>query len=227
MKSSCPEFFANRDVNSGAIQNCLKNLVYVSLPITPNNQNLLLHKLISSDPTDYVFDDSIKTFVMKAEIYAYKNGPRSGTVFIDDLQGATIWHLFRPSLTSIRKGLRFLQEASPFDVKAIHILNTTSFLNKIISLVKPYLRSETLKKIHFHPSNMDYGKFYTEYIPKSCLPSDYGGDLESIEVLHKRQIEEFMQMRDYFLMEEQQKNHEFDLYADEYDENRKRKNKSG
>jgi RNAse (barnase) inhibitor barstar len=223
LKQSCPEFFANRDVNSEAIQNCLKNLVYVALPVTPTNQNLILHKLISHDAKDYVFDDSVKTFVMKAEIYAYKNGPRSGTIFIDDLQGATIWHLFRPGLNSIRMGLKFLQEASPLDVKAIHVLNTVPFLNSIIALIKPYLRSETLKKIHFHPTNMNYEKFYQDFVPKSHLPSDYGGDLDSVEDLHKQQIREFMEMRDYFLMEEQQQNLQFDEFADEYDENRRRK----
>jgi hypothetical protein len=227
LKKECPQFFTNRDVASEEIQNCLKNLVYVALPVTPKNQNLILHRLISQDPNDYNFDDSVKTFIMKAEFYAYRNGPRSGTIFIDDLQGATIWHLFRPSLNSIRMGLKFMQEASPFDVKAIHVLNTSWFLNRIMDIVKPYLRSETLKKIHFHPTGMSFEKFYKEFIPKSHLPSDYGGDLDSIENLHKQQIQEFMDMRDYFLMEEQQQNLEFDQFADEYDENRRRKSKLG
>lgn len=220
LKQSCPEFFANRDVDSEAIQNCLKNLVYVGLPVTPSNQNLILHKLISHNPKDYVFDDSVKTFIMKCETYAYQNGPRNGTIFLDDLQGTSIWHLFRPSISSIRKGLKFLQDGSPMDVKEIHILNTVPFLNSIIAMIKPYLRSETLNRMHFHSSNMDYEKFYEEFVPKSHLPSDYGGFLPSIEELHKEQIKEFMEMRDSFLMEEQQQNHEYDQYADEYEENR-------
>lgn len=221
LKKACPEFFDNRDVDSESIQHCLKSLAYVALPLTPNNQNVILHKLISHDPKDYVFDDSTKTFIMKAEIYAYKNGPRSGTIFINDLKGATIWHSLRPSLSSIRKGLKFLQEASPLDVKEVHILNTVPFLNMLIAMVKPYLRSEMMKKIHFHSSNLNYEEFYKKFVPKSHLPSDYGGDLDSVETLHKQQIKEFMAMRDYFLLEEQQQNHKYDQYADEYNENRK------
>lgn len=76
-------------------------------------------------------------------------------------------------------------------------------------------------KIHFHPSNMDYEKFYKEWIPKSCLPSDYGGDLDSIENLHNQQRETFLLMRDYFLMEEGQMNFEYDECADDYESKRK------
>lgn len=195
----------------------------VALPVTPNNCNVILQKLRSHDPKDYVFDATLKTFIMKAETYCCENGPRSGTIFIDDLEGATIWHLFQPSISSIRKGMKFLQEASPLDVKAIHIMNTVPFVNMIINMVKPFLRSELMNKIHFHPSNMDYEKFYADCIPKSHLPSDYGGDLESIEILHNRQRKTFMEMRDYFMLEEKQKNLEFDEHADCYDEKRKEK----
>lgn len=70
---------------------------------------------------------------------------------------------------------------------------------------------------------MDYEKFFKDFVPKTHLPSDYGGDLDSIETLHTQQIKEFMDMREYFLMEEQQANCEFDQYADEYDEDRRNK----
>lgn len=65
---------------------------------------------------------------------------------------------------------------------------------------------------------MDYQKFYKECVPKSHLPSDYGGDLESVETLHKRHREQLMEVRDFFLLEEQQKNYYFDKYVDEYGE---------
>jgi hypothetical protein len=51
---------------------------------------------------------------------------------------------------------------------------------------------------------MDYEKFYEEHIPKSCLPSDFGGDLESVEVLHENHCKEFKRLRDYYVEEEQQ-----------------------
>lgn len=51
---------------------------------------------------------------------------------------------------------------------------------------------------------MDWDMFYSQHIPKSCLPSDFGGDLESIADLHEKQCKEFQRSRDFFVLEEQQ-----------------------
>lgn len=59
-----PEFFANRDMDSAEVQACLENQIYVALPPTPDNCNLLLHKLSNYDPSKYVYDDAMKTFLM-------------------------------------------------------------------------------------------------------------------------------------------------------------------
>lgn len=212
MKKSMPEFFLNRDLDNKEIQRALDYQDYVSLPVTPDNQNLIFHRLSSFEPKHYVFDEAVKTFIISSEIYAYHNGPRSGTTFVFDLKGVTFGHMFRPSIGSMRKGMRFLQEGNPFDITAVHVLNTVPFINMIINIVKPFTMSELLNKIQFHPSNMDYEKFYKECIPKSHLPSDFGGDLESIEELHKRNRADLMKLRDYFLLEEQQTNKDFDMY---------------
>lgn len=59
-----PEFLANRDVNSKEVQACLKNQVYVSLPPTRDNCNLILLKFSNCDPKTYDFDAAVKTFLM-------------------------------------------------------------------------------------------------------------------------------------------------------------------
>lgn len=51
---------------------------------------------------------------------------------------------------------------------------------------------------------MDYEKFYEEHIPKSCLPSDFGGDLESLDEMQSKQTKDFVKLRAYFLNEEEQ-----------------------
>jgi hypothetical protein len=57
---------------------------------------------------------------------------------------------------------------------------------------------------------MDWDKFYAEYIPKTCLPSDFGGDLESIAELHEKSCKDFQRSRDFFVAEEQQVALKFD-----------------
>lgn len=65
-------------------------------------------------------------------------------------------------------------------------------------------------KIHFHQGSMDFEKFYSNHVPRSCLPSEYGGDLESIEVLHNKHRKILEQMREPFKTEEMLFNFEFD-----------------
>lgn len=69
-------------------------------------------------------------------------------------------------------------------------------------MIKPFIRSHLMKRVHFHPPNMDFEKFYEEWIPKSCLPSDYGGDLESVEELHNKFRTPLMKMTEFFLIQE-------------------------
>lgn len=91
---------------------------------------------------------------------------------------------------------------------------------------------------------MDWEKFYSECIPKSHLPSglwavtnfvfislfwfqhllDFGGDLASVEELHKLHRIKLMGLRDYFVMEEQQMNRTFDQYTDEFCDDAKKWN---
>lgn len=64
LAQAAPEFFGNRDVDSKEVQACFENQIYVSLPPTPDNCNLLLHKLSNYDPSKYIYDDAMKTFLM-------------------------------------------------------------------------------------------------------------------------------------------------------------------
>lgn len=78
--------------------------------------------------------------------------------------------------------------------------------------MKPFIKSDILNRVYFHPTDLDYQKFYDECIPKSCLPSDYGGDLESIEELHDRHKKSMMKLRDYFLIGDKILNFELEEY---------------
>ena len=59
------------------------------------------------------------------------HGPRNGSIFISDWTGASFGHLFRASISSIRKSLDFIQHASPMKMRAVHILNS-SYLIQVL-----------------------------------------------------------------------------------------------
>lgn len=49
---------------------------------------------------------------------------------------------------------------------------------------------------------MDYNTFFDEVVPRSCMPSDFGGDLTSVEELHKQTCKELYLQNNYFLTEQ-------------------------
>lgn len=44
--------------------------------------------------------------------------------------------------------------------------------------------------------------FYKECVPKSCFPSDYGGDLASIEELSEKTSNQMNLLAEYYNLEE-------------------------
>jgi hypothetical protein len=64
--------------------------------------------------------------------------------------------------------------------------------------------------MHLHSSTFDVEKFTSEHVPSSHLPSDFGGVGESVEVLHAKLSEDFLEMRDFLEAEERQAALEFD-----------------
>lgn len=60
--------------------------------------------------------------------------------------------------------------------------------------------------MHLHHGS-SYDAFHKDFIPASCLPSDFGGDLKSTKELHNKHIEEFSRLRKYFIEDEKEAKH--------------------
>lgn len=62
-----------------------------------------------------------------------------------------------------------------------------------------------LHQLHTYPSDYNMEDFYKNVIPRSGLPSDFGGDLASVDELHEQFKCEYYNLRDYFRAEEEQR----------------------
>lgn len=45
-------------------------------------------------------------------------------------------------------------------------------------------------------------EFYEKFIPKKCLPLDYGGDLKSVYEIQKDTVQKLSEMKEYFIKEQ-------------------------
>jgi hypothetical protein len=69
-------------------------------------------------------------------------------ICIIDMKGARFGHLFRPSVSSMMKGLKLLQEGCPIEIKSVHVLNTFPFVNiimckKLLKITEVFYFGET------------------------------------------------------------------------------------
>ena len=72
------------------------------------------------------------------------------------------------------------------------------------------------QKFQFLHSDVDYSKFHETQVPKSHLPNEFGGTLGTLDELQEKSVELFMNLRDYFVLEEKQANFEFDDYINDH-----------
>lgn len=61
------------------------------------------------------------------------------------MKGVGLMHLTRVNLGSIKKFFAYLQEGVPGKLRAIHVLNVVYFFDKILAMIKPFMRAEILK----------------------------------------------------------------------------------
>lgn len=74
-------------------------------------------------------------------------GPRDGAVFLFDMTNVGLMHLTRVNLKSINKFFSYLQDAVPGKLRSIHVVNTVYFFDKVLKMIKPFMKAEILNNV--------------------------------------------------------------------------------
>ncbi|KAK9754271.1 CRAL/TRIO domain [Popillia japonica] len=145
--------------------------------------------------------ESMKLLFMTIDA-ALHEYPPTGLIILFDMKGVGLMHLTRIKLGCIKAFFEYCQDCLPVKLKTIHVLNSVYFLDKILAIIKPFIKKELYELIHFHPPNLNMEKFYRKYISKECLPSDYGGDLPNTRILHEMNTKRLGELKPFFDAEE-------------------------
>lgn len=71
-----------------------------------------------------------------------------GEVQIFDMTGYSMKHATRLSISTLRTYLKFLQQAFPVRIKAMHMINCPSYLDRLLSVVKPFISKELFNLVN-------------------------------------------------------------------------------
>ncbi|XP_068141285.1 clavesin-2 isoform X2 [Drosophila tropicalis] len=162
----------------------------VILPgLTPERYKVLFFRMVDFDPSTRNSVEETKIFFMMADArftmpdvektekeLAAGNLSDSdiaeGDVQVVDIKGYTMRHLAYVSIFVLRVYMRFLQEAYPSRLRALHIINCPSFIDRMLTVMRPFIREEVHKMIKYHTEGLE--SLY-EDVPKDMLPEEYGG----------------------------------------------------
>ncbi|KAM7347102.1 alpha-tocopherol transfer protein [Cochliomyia hominivorax] len=198
LRNKHDHIFLQRDPLDEGSQKLLQTADLIPLPgKTPDNYKLLIYRLIDHDADKFNFTDSIKVFFMMADCrFAIDDEDVDGEIPIFDMSGYSLRHLTKTVLSSLRIYMKFVQEAHPVRIKQIHVLNSPSYLDKVLTVIKPFIKSEVFKLIRFHVPNSDTPY---EYFPLDMLPNEYGGKAGSLKDLKTFWLDKLQEKRDYLM----------------------------
>ncbi|XP_017781428.1 PREDICTED: alpha-tocopherol transfer protein-like [Nicrophorus vespilloides] len=200
VRKICPEFFANRNPSNPDIQTAIDLLTISPLPkLTKDGYCVMYYRLIDSNPDHFNFNHVIKMFDMAASLALEEFGTVNGHIIIIDLHGYTLTHVMKMGVMSVKKYMFFLQEALPFRLKGLHYANAVPFMDKLLALIKPFMKKDLLDSLQVHTGN---NETLFEVVDKSCLPNEIGGSVGSVFEIHNAFRQKFLDNTEFFKEEE-------------------------
>ncbi|KAK4878819.1 hypothetical protein RN001_011325 [Aquatica leii] len=204
IKNKAVEIFNNRSVNLPEVQEVLQIGYFCVMPRRTVDGCAIVcikAKPNTNDDKHWSIRPLLKVICMMLDAAIYEYPPKYFLI-IFDVKHLTLKHLSRIKPKVIKIFLEYLQEGFPSKLKAIHVINMVSILNKTIKLLKPFIKKDVWEMTKFHSKKMDWGKFYRECVGTDNLPEEYGGSLGSFEIVHEITLQKLNALEDFFLNEE-------------------------
>lgn len=206
MRTACPEFFSNRDIDTPELQRIVQLANVPPLPgLTPDGKRIIVMRAKEKDFETPPLADAAKLVLMIGDVrLAAEETGVAGDVYILDASVATANHFAKISPSTAKKFLVCVQQAYPVKLKEVHVVNVSPLVDTIVQWVKPFLKEKIRNRIHLHSS------FDTLHamVPKDILPEEYGGTAGKLQDFHDAWMKKLEEYAPWFKSQE-------DVKADE------------
>lgn len=106
---------------------------------------------------------------------------------IFDMTGFTYRHITKLSLSTLRCYMKITQEGFPVRIKKIHLINVSPVLNKVLLVLKPFMKARVRNNLNFHLPNTTT---LFDDIPREFLPVEFGGTAGSLAEIKKKFVKQ-------------------------------------
>ncbi|XP_043274949.1 alpha-tocopherol transfer protein-like isoform X2 [Venturia canescens] len=194
-----PELLAERDPRGPDVAQFRQIFQWTCLPkLTPDKYRVTILKCIDGDASKFHPWTLFKYTFMIADV-RISECRCLGDIYIYDLAGIKIGHVTKLTPGTIKKALVLVTKAYGSRIKGIHFINSPSFVDRLVTLLKSVMKPKLASRVHVHSVNST--SLY-DVVPKSILPVDYGGDQPAMEQLSKSWDDKLYEWSDWFLAQE-------------------------
>uniref|UniRef100_A0A1L8DAJ9 Putative alpha-tocopherol transfer protein n=1 Tax=Nyssomyia neivai TaxID=330878 RepID=A0A1L8DAJ9_9DIPT len=194
-----PSIFGNRDAHAEEVKLVTDNLLFIpfSKPLCDGSSALLV-TLLDDDAKKFNCKASLRVGTMMVDWWHMNHGFSSSASVVVNMKGASLGHLIRLSIMSLRVFVPFAQEYVPLRIKHIHFINTNRLTQRFIGVIKPFLKKEIIDLMCIH-TTMESAY---EYIPRENFPAELGGTWKTFAELQQDMKEILTKNSKYFLEED-------------------------
>ncbi|XP_047999544.1 alpha-tocopherol transfer protein-like isoform X1 [Leguminivora glycinivorella] len=187
MRTFSPQLFDKTDAKKDLME--LHDIIKtVNLPkLTEDHYRISLIKPTGKPmPLHYNHLDFFKFSIILAEhikLYDYCQG----FVIVMDHRDASIMDFAtKTNLFELQNIISLLTEGYGIRMKGLHILSPSKFVDTLVAIFKQVFSAKLASRIHVHKKV----ETLYEYLPKTLLPKDLGGDERSISTLYDEWLQE-------------------------------------
>ncbi|XP_045453970.1 uncharacterized protein LOC123663324 [Melitaea cinxia] len=188
-------WFLNRVADEKIIQ-CMNLVLVTPLPtFTADGYKVIYGRLLDADPKNFNFSDVVRLVGMVFDLYQYAEGTWPGLVAVIDMDFASMGHIARIDLSTLKQLVIFHQECMFTRLKEVHFVNAPYFMDRLMSLVRLFAKKSLLDMIKIHERGSE--SIY-EYVPKSAFPKELGGNYKDNITLRDEMIQHLKDNKQYF-----------------------------
>jgi hypothetical protein len=198
-KHAFPELYHQRDPALAELRRVFDVVNIVWLPrLTEKGERICILSLAEVDPDVLDVGATLKVFWMIYDLLLTCQFPVSSIIMIFDCNQATAKHIGKLFNTSFKHSFSLLRDAYAIRISQLHVLNCPPMVEKLISVVRPLMHEKVKKRFAIHRDT----DWLVKNLHAKVLPSDYGGNLESVRDYMGMWKEIMMENSDWFRAQE-------------------------
>lgn len=199
VRSQMPDYYGDRDPLNKRIQLCSEALRLFILPkLTPDGCRVTVSSFRIGDPNRYDVTAYAKRLLAIADIRYNSEVFYRGDYLILDGSNYTLSHVLKLTPAFAKDLIFCSQDVLPLHVKGIICINSPPFMERILNVIKPLLKSKIFNRIHVY--SQDHTALLNHF-PQEMLPKDYGGQEDTSDNLNDAWRKRLENEREWFLNE--------------------------